>query len=173
MKDIYQYDSIVDFAEDLIPQPLHQNYLRILLLNHLIYDYDLLSSDEIIGRKIRNLKLNQNQKRYITLLIEQFNCPEDDFEDKRDELNRYRHSLQELNDFDRALFESNSVFKTAVNALKRFSIGDDINDWKYLLKQLTPIFSLEMAFELKGLLTRLGIIAKNKHGYYKPVEQLQ
>lgn len=170
MKNIYLFQDLQDLLEDIFENKMHQNYFKSMIFNQIITSYQECIHDEILGETFQQLYLNSPQVKYLNLLIGKFAAHPDEVADFEERIQNFQFSAAEYSIIDRALFESNSLFKQAILALKQIAVTDDLNDWRNLLRHITPIFSLEMAIEVKALLTRMGLIVKNKQGLYKPAE---
>lgn len=170
MKNIYSFRDLQELLDDIFEKRMHQNYFKSMIFNQIITSYQDCIQDEILGDIFKQLYLNSPQIKYLNLLIGKFAAQPEEVTEFEERIQNFQFSVSEYSLMDRALFESNSLFKQAILALKQIAVTDDLNDWRNLLRHITPVFNLEMAIEVKALLTRMGLIVKNKEGLYKPAE---
>ena len=126
-------------------------------------------SSAFIERFVRVLELTKDEARFFRVLI-MFNQAE-----SAEERELYFDQLISLNKTPKRVMEKNiySYYKNWYNGVIRalLHIYDFSDNYSDLARKIYPEISVRQVKEAIVLLEKLGLIAKNQRGFYKPTER--
>jgi len=182
LPNIFEYNDFRRFLDDYqrARQAIEPGFTRSYICKRLgiaksrSYFGDVVAgkfvSSTYVTRFIRVLGLNREEAQFFRVLVN-FNQAVDD----PDEREMYFGQLISLNRtptrvVDRDAYEYYKEWRHgAIRAL--LDIGDFNGDYRSLARKLFPPITPKQVRESLRLLDRLGLIARNAQGYYKPTER--